>query len=68
LRGLFEDSGRQIFLICLGCVIVGSVHVVFGCHLFLKLSKTDISENLRVLARISALQLLLGHDCVAGGS
>jgi hypothetical protein len=62
LRGLFKDSGRKISLICLGCVIVGKVHIVsdsgFGCHLFLNLSKTDISENLRVLARISALQLL----------
>jgi hypothetical protein len=37
-------------------------------YLFLNFSKTDISENLRVLARISALQLLLSRDCVAGGS
>jgi hypothetical protein len=28
LRGLFKDSGRQVSLICLGCVIVGKVHIV----------------------------------------
>ena len=54
LRGLFKDSGRQVFLICLGCVIIGGVHVVsdvdFGCCLFLKFSRTDISENLKSLA------------------
>jgi hypothetical protein len=38
------------------------------CYFFLNLSKIDILENLRVLARISALQLLLNRDCVAGWS
>src|SRR5260370_7121299 len=38
------------------------------CYFFLNLSKTDISENLRVLARISALQLLLGRDFAPGGA
>ena len=38
------------------------------CYFFLDLSKTEISENLRFLGRISVLERLLGRDCVAGGS
>lgn len=38
LYGLFEDFGCQFSLARPGCVIVG-FHVVFRCHLFLKLSK-----------------------------
>ena len=49
LRGLLEDSGRQILLIRPGCVIFDSVHVVFGSHLFLKFSKIGISEIFRFL-------------------
>jgi hypothetical protein len=55
LRGLFKDPGRQILLICLRDVTVGSVHivVVFGCHSFLKHPKIDISENFRFFARLA---------------
>ena len=58
LRGLFKDPGRQVLLIRPGCVIFDSVHVVFGCHLFLKFSKIGISEILSflVVRRIEAEQ------------
>ena len=57
LGGLSKDSGRQILLIRPGCVIFDNVHVDFGCCLFLKLSKTDISENLK-----NRLPRLLGAE------
>src|SRR6266446_136121 len=49
LGGLFKDPNRQILLIRPQCISFDSVHVVFGCHLFLKFSKIDISEIFRSL-------------------
>jgi hypothetical protein len=59
LGGLFKDSGRQIFLARLGCIIFGNVHLGLLVHSFLKLSNTDISENLRSLSQSPAPLLRL---------
>ena len=52
-RSLFEDSGRQIFPARLELLIVGNVHVVVigVCYFFLKLSKIDISQNVKSLSK-----------------
>ena len=60
-RGLFEDSGRQIFPARLELVIVGSVHVILIWFVisFSSVPKIDISENLRFSRKFSVRPLVV---------